>query len=77
VKVQNQILIHVMVGIRGVFSDKGPVRIYKSSLLKTVTGNFNSLLSRKNSLFLLSLDASLLLAKRSELCGMPCGTARE
>jgi hypothetical protein len=47
------------------------------SLFETVTGNFDSLLSRKNSLFFLSLDGSQLLAKCSELCSMQCGAVRE
>ena len=63
--------------IRDIFRDKVIWKIYKCSLLKTVTGNFSSLLSRKNSLFFLSLDGSLLLAKRSELCSMACGAVRE
>jgi hypothetical protein len=65
------------VGIRGVFSDKAIEKNYNFSLFEAVTGNFNSLLSRKNSLFFLSPDSSQLLAKRTELCSMPCGAARE
>jgi hypothetical protein len=47
------------------FSREGRKEVYKFSLLETVTGNFNSLISRKSSLFFLSLDGSLPLAKRS------------
>ena len=55
------------------FSRQGRGIINKISLLGTVTGNFNSLLSRKNSLFFLSLDGPTQRAKHSELCSMPCG----
>ncbi len=40
-----------VVGIGGGFRDKTKKELTKISLLGRVTGNFNSLLSRKNSLF--------------------------
>jgi hypothetical protein len=70
-------LNYYVVEIRGVSSDEVMERIYKLSLLETVTGNFNSLLSQNKSLFFLSFDGSLLRAKRGELCSMPCGVVRE
>jgi hypothetical protein len=58
------------------FSRQGRGIINKISLRGTVTGNFGSLISRKNSLFFSSLDGSLSLAKCSELCGMSSGAVR-
>jgi hypothetical protein len=45
-----------VVGFWGVFRDKVTEKINELSLLELVTGNFNSLLSRKNSLFFFSPD---------------------
>jgi hypothetical protein len=59
------------------FPRQGPRIINKLSLHEPVTGNLNSLLSRKNSLFFLGLDDLLLLPKRCKLCSMPCGALRE
>jgi len=39
------------VGIWGVLRDEVTEKINKHSLLETVTGNFNSLMSQKDSLF--------------------------
>jgi hypothetical protein len=55
----------------GRFSRQGHQKINKPSLLELVTGNFNSLISRENSLFFLSPDDSPWRAKDSELCSMP------
>jgi len=57
--------------------DQATERINKHSLLETVTGNFNSLMSRENSLFFLGPDDPPTLAKCSELCRMPCSVMRE
>jgi hypothetical protein len=62
-----------VMGIWGVFRDK--VTNFRCS--EPLTGNFNSLMFRKNSLFFLSLDALLRQAKRRELCSMSCGAMRE
>jgi hypothetical protein len=45
-----------VVGIWRRFSRQGRRKINKLSLLEPVTGNFNSLMSRENSLFFLNLD---------------------
>jgi len=44
-----------VVGIQGDFSDKVMEKFTNFRCFETVTGNFNSLLSRKKSLFFLSL----------------------
>jgi hypothetical protein len=66
-----------IVGIRDVFRDKETSEFAKFSLLESATGNLNSLLSRKNSLFFLSPYGRPRRAKHSKLCSMPCGAARE
>jgi len=65
------------VGISDVFRDKVTGKKNKFSLLEPVTGNFNSLMSRKTSLFFVSLDGPQGRAKRRELCRMPYGAMRE
>ncbi len=65
------------VGIWGRFSRQGHRQINNLSLLEPVTGNFNSLLSRKISLFFLSPDGPPRRPKHSEVCSMPRGAARE
>jgi len=46
-----------VVGIWGALRDEAKEKINKRSLLETVTGNFNSLMSQKDSLFYLSRTA--------------------
>jgi len=59
------------VGIWGVFRDKVTEKINELSLLELVIGNFNSLMSQKKSLFLLSPDGSPKEVKHRESCSMP------
>ena len=65
-----------VVGIWGVLRDEATERINNYSLLETVTGNFNSLMSQKDCLFFLSPDGSPKEAKDRESCSMPGGAAR-
>jgi hypothetical protein len=64
-----------VVGIWGRSSRRGHRKITKRSLLEPATGNFNSLLSQKDSLFFLSPDASPKEVKHRESCSMPGGAA--
>jgi len=66
-----------VVGIWGRFSRQGRRKINKLSLLEPVTGNFNSLMPRENSLFFLSPDGPSWRGKYCELCSMPCGAMPE
>jgi hypothetical protein len=66
-----------LVGIWGRFSRQGRRKINKLSLREPVTGNFNSLISRENSLFFLSPNGQPWRAKHSELCSTPCGAMPE
>jgi len=60
-----------LVGILGCFSRQGHTRISKLSLLESVTGNLNSLISQNFSLFYLGTGGRRNGLKHSELCSMP------
>jgi len=64
------------VGIWGVLRDEAIEKINNHSLLETVTGNFNSLMSQKDCLFFLSPDGSPKEVKHRESCSMPGGAER-
>jgi hypothetical protein len=69
--------LYLCSGKLGRFSRQDHRKIDNLSLLEPVSGNFNSLMSQKHSLFLLSLDGPLRRAKRSELYSMPWGAMLE
>jgi hypothetical protein len=58
------------VEIWGVFRDKLEKIFLKLSLLEQISGNFNSLISRENSLLFLRRDGPSRRAKHSEMCSM-------
>jgi len=60
----------------GRFSRQGHKINSQTSLLEPLTGNLNSLMSRKDSLFFLGVGGSSMLAKHRELCSMQAGDAR-
>lgn len=70
-------MLHLCGGNLRRFSRHRHRKINNLSLLEPVTGNLNSVISQKNSLFFLCIDGGPWLAKYRELCSMPCSAMRE